>query len=391
MGVGVYSSNFNGSGGTFVVDGIVGGEDEYRKYVLENIPADVLTLEQWRTDIADDPDADEDDYKDYLYELAEEDSLDLNTWQQDQDDAFVEDFEHTILSAARELGMSGEGSRDGRYDRARFDTDFVSMATGRYIDIGWRSWEHDMIVGIAGSSMTHEWACDPEVFAGEILDNTGLSSSRFSQIYGGLSEAVQAYVRLSLMRDGKECSYKTSGYTTSVYEAPEEGFDAALEALRGKIRELQKSIPESFHDGIVTASQCEREEIVHAVASGGVNFDTPIVLPLYDPEQGKMVLYSNDRKRFITTEELPSGFIDAVQDMIAASGNSDDFIALPLSDDLSEAWSDLQSQHPDHFIVSMDEWIGVVGGDPAIEWRDASGQEWEANVILPARDVVHAP
>lgn len=391
MGVGVYSSNFNGSGGTFVVDGIVGGEEEYRKYVLENVPEDALSLDQWRTDVADDPDADEDDYKDYLYELAEEDSLDLETWQRDQDEALIEDFEQTIAMAARELGMSVEGSRNGRYERARFDTDFVSMATSRYIDIGWRSWEHDMIVGVAGSVMTHEWAGDPEVFAGEIFDNTGLSAARFSQIHGELSEAVQTYVRLSLMRDGKECSYKTSGYTTSVYTAPEEGYDAALETLRGEIRELERSIPKSFHDGILLARRDEREEIVHALVSGEVNFDTPIVIPLYDPEQESLVLYSNDRKRFIATEELPSAFIDAMRDTISASEGSEDFVAVPMNDDLTEAWADLQSRHPDHFIVSMEEWIGVVGGDPAIEWRDADGQEWEAGVVLSSPSAVSVP
>jgi hypothetical protein len=391
MGVGVYSSNFNGSGGTFVVDGIVGGEEEYRKYVLENVPEDALTLEQWRTDVADDPDADEDDYKDYLYELAEEDSLDLETWQQDQDAVMIEDFEQTIAMAARELGMSVEGSRNGRYDRARFDSDFVSMATGRCIDIGWRSWEHDMIVGVAGSAMTHEWAADPEVFAGEILDNTGLSSARFSQIHGALSEAVLSYVRLSLMRDGKECSYKTSGYTTSVYTAPEEGYEAALEALRGQIRDLERSIPESFHDGIVKASQQEREDIVHALVSNDVNFDTPIVIPLYDPEQDQMVLYSNDRKRFMTTTELPEGFADAVQSAIASAAGSDDFLEVPRNEDLTEAWSELQSRNPDYFVVSMEEWISVVGGDPAIEWRDADGQEWEAGVVLSSRAAVSAP
>ncbi len=391
MGVGVYSSNFNGSGGTFVVDGLVGGEDEYRKYVLENVPADALSLDQWRIEVAEDPDADEDEYKDYLYELAAEDSLDLETWQRDQDEALVEDFEETIATAAREIGMSVEGSRNGSYDRARFDTDFVSMATGRYIDIGWRSWEHDLIVGVAGSVMTHEWAGDPEVFAGEIFDSTGLSSGRFSQIHGELSEAVQTYVRLSLMRDGKECSYKTSGYTTSVYTAPEEGYEAALEALRGRIRELERSIPKTFHDGVSLASQEEREDIVHALVSRDVNSDTPIVIPLYDPEQGQMVLYSNDRKRFVTTTELPAGFAEAMQSAIAANDGSDDFLEVPRNEGVIEAWSELQARNPDHFIVSMVEWINVVGGDPAIEWRDAEGQEWQASVILSSSVEAPAP
>jgi hypothetical protein len=391
MGVGVYSSDFNGSGGTFIVDGLVGGDEEYRKYVLGNVPSDAISLETWRKEVAEDPDSDEDDYKDYLYELAEEESDDLETWQGDQDSALIEDIEETIKAAARQLGMTAEETRHGRYARAGFDDNFVLMASGTNVDIGWRSWEHDIIVGVGGSSLTREWAGESDAFAGEIIDNTGLAPSTFADIYGALSDAVQTYVRLSLMRDGKECRHKTSGYTTSAYQNPEEGFDAALEMLRQKIATLGGSIPQSFHDGVILAGQSEREDIVQALVSGDVNSDTPIVLPLYDLEQGDVRLYSTGRRKFIGTLGLPPAFAEATGAAINEHAGSGDFLALPRTDELVEAWSAIQSAYPDHFIVSTEEWIGVVGGDPAIEWRDSDGQEWQADILFVAKGAGVSP
>ncbi|NTF18017.1 hypothetical protein G6L37_06340 [Agrobacterium rubi] len=391
MGIGVFSSDFRSTGGTFVVDGLVGGSEEYRKYVLGNVPSDAPTLEEWRTDIAEDPDAGEDDFQDYLFELGEEESLPEENWQQDQNDALVEDIEEVIKAAAKDLGMSREDTQNGRYPRASFDDDFVLSASGTYVDVGWRSWGHDLIVGVAASSYSRDWAADTEAYAGEIIDNTGLAPSRFQQIYGALSDAVQTYVRLSLMQAGHECSYRTSGYTTSIYEAPQEGYDAALEVLRKQIAELQASIPKSFHDGVTEASAEDREEIVHALLSRSTHHDTPVVIALFDPEQEQMVLFSNDRKRFVWSGELPAAFSDAVSETISQNDAWEDLIAIPRDAGYAKAWTALQSQHPDQFVVSMEEWISVVGGDPAIEWRDADGKEWEADVVMSSRTSAPTP
>lgn len=391
MGVGVYSSDFNGTGGTFIVDGLVGGEDEYRKYVLENVPSDALTIDQWRTEVAGDPDADEDDYNDYLFEVGQEESADFETWQGDQVSALIEDIEATIKSAAVELGMSPEQTRNGRYTRAGFDDDFVLIASGRYVDVGWRSWEHDFVVGTGASSLTRGWVTDTDSSAGEIIDNTGLAPSEFCRLYGELADAVEAYFRMSLMRDGLECRYKTSGYTTSVYEAPEEGFPAALEALRLEVAALHERIPQSFHDGIIEADWADREEIVRTLVSGDVNSDTPVVVPLYDPKQESLVLYSTDRKRFVATEELPAAFAAAMQDTVIENTGTEELLEVPRVENTFGAWRSLQSRHHELFIVSMEEWIGVTGDEPTVEWRDADGQEWESDVIMSAPAAAPAP
>lgn len=381
MGVGVYTSNFNGSGGTFIVDGLVGGEDEYKKYVLENVPDDALSLEQWRTDIVDDPEADEDEYKDYLIELAEDEVEGFEAWQMDQDRALLEDIEGTIQNAARELGMTPEFLFSGQYQRADFDNEFVLSASGRLVDFGWRSWQHDIIVGVGGSSLTREWAGQAEAFAGEIIDNTGLAPSRFEKAYSALSEATQTYVRLRLMQDGHECSYRTSGYTTSVYKAPEEGFDAALEALKEEITKLSAAIPADYKDGILLADMSERAEIVKALTDG-VNSETLFVVPLYDCENGNVDLYEVEHGSFHKVIDLPPAFAEAMEAAIADNAGSDDLLALPMSDDLLEAWKALQSAYPEIFIASAEEWLHAINGDPVITRENGDGDEFEANIIL---------
>jgi hypothetical protein len=389
MGVGVYSSNFNGTGGTFILDGLVGGEEEYGKYVKENVSADAPSYEEWHRTYAEYPDATEDDYEEWLQENHAEDSVSFETWQEDQVSSHVDAFEQTIRTAAREMAFEPIGNYRGRYSRASFDDDFVIAASGRFIEIGWRSWEHDYIIGVGGDSTGLQWAADPDGCAGEIIDETGLAPSTFAKIYGSLTDAIQDYVRLSLMRDGHECRFRTSGYTSGIYEAPAMGFDAALDLLRNEIVDLQQRIPVSFRDGVVNASADEREEIVRSVVMGKTN--TPALVPLFDPEAGEMRIYRPDRRRFVDRDTLPPDFAGYVEAAAALGGGSGDFIEVPRSGDLAEAWAALQSRYPDELIVSAQEWVDAYGEDLLVEWTDDAGQEWQAEVVKAASEALPAP
>jgi hypothetical protein len=382
MGVGVYSSTFNGTGGTFIVDMTPGGEEEYQQYLRDNGPEDLPSFEEWRKDYSDGDEAGEDEYKEFLVELTEESCLSFELWQQDQVDALVEGMEATVHYAARQLGMDPVFSRGGRYDRASFDSEFVSAATSRYVEIGWRSWQDDFIVGIAGDSDARNWIEDPEGYAEEIIDNTGLAPSKFAEIYGSLADAVQDYVRLSLMRDGHDCRFKTSGYTSSSYQEPEEGYDAPLEKLREKIVSLQAQIPNSFRDGVILATSAEREEIARAIYNDNANI--PAFIPLYDPERAEMRIYCPDRRKFVHQDLMPPEFEEAMQSFIAEHAASTDFLAIPRTEELAEAWKSLQTRFPDEFVVSAQEWAEVSGDELKVEWTDLSDTTWEADVIFPS-------
>lgn len=391
MGVGVFSSDFKGTGGTFLVDGLVGGEDEYRAYVLENLPASVMPFEEWKASVAEDPEASEDEYKDYLFEVPSEEAVDFETWQTDQNMSLTSDIEAILATAARELGMTVSTARGGRYERADFDGDFVLVGGDQYVQIGWRSWQHDYVVGVGADSQVFGWVSEPSAHSGEIIDRFGLTKDAFVGIYASLAEHVEEYVRLSLMQAGQDCRFKTSGYTASSYEAPTEGFEAALEALRDSIKQLRGSFPLSFGDGIKTADWADREEIIKTVIDGDT-YLTKLAVPMLDGRSGELFLYRADNRRMVAMDGIGEDLTAAVEALAAAHEGTEDMVAVPRPHDGCQSWNDIQSRYPDFLVVSMQEWLDADDDlEPKIQWRDDRDDEWELDVIISAPEPTRVP
>lgn len=388
MGVGVYTNDFNGSGGTFIVDGLLGDEDGYRSYVIETTGRDAgVDFQSWKRDLAEDPSSGEAEYQDYLFNCGKSEAIDFETWHSDQVEMFESDFMEIVKIACSELVIAQVPGRR----RAAFDENFLLVAENSHIQVGYRSWEHDYVLGVGGDERTVDWGGTPEDMAGEIIEETGLAPSVYGDTYANLSEKVRRYVCLSLMRDGINCSYRTSSYTTSKYEEPEEGYSEALKQLRAEIRELNTILEMSFEDGLDSGSEKERIEIARAILSCDHNTSLRAAVPIFDPERGNVKFYAPTEERIFAAAQAS----DAIKEEIAAIADShddtDDFFAIPRNDQTVGFFSEFQEKFKDYVIISADEWKAAVSSDLKIEWTDDNEDRWEAELIMSAEGAVPAP
>lgn len=234
MGVGVYSSNFEGTGDTFIVSGPL----------LES---------------------------------------------QEDHDSFVEDLEEALHDIGADLGL-GIVPTSPQCEWARFDRDraFVLLSEGKFVDIGYRSWETDYIVGVAGASGWHRYMADPGGECEEIFSNTGRTPEHCKAIYDQLAGAVCDYVRLRLMHDGFECRYKTSGYTSSAYQAPED-VSPQLSALKQTVIDCATAL--QTHPALVLnqADTATRKGLTSFIEELGPHSAAYIAVPFYDSKRDSIL------------------------------------------------------------------------------------------------------
>lgn len=205
MGRGVYSSDFQGTGGTFLVSGTLCTQEDYEAYLndaRQTVEAIVSALEG-----TGDPD-----------DLP----MDYDNWSQQEVDDQYENLTSTIQAVADAFpGAMTAATGSLRENRAGFDRDFIMLLNAGPVQVGLRGWEHDYVVG-AGADHSREYdspqdmVANPTVYAKEQLDN-GYVASDYAERATALAEDLLTYVRIELQDNGFECRFATSGWTTSAY------------------------------------------------------------------------------------------------------------------------------------------------------------------------------
>lgn len=209
MGRGVYSSDFQGTGGTFLVSGTLCTQEDYEAYLADarQTPEAIVASVEETGDPDDSP-------------------MSYDTWAQQEVDDQYENLASTIQDVASAFPGAISATTGGlRENRAGFDREFVMLLDAGPVQVGLRGWEHDYVVG-AGADHSREYdspqdmIANPDAYAKDQLDN-GYISSDYANRATALSEDLLAYVRLELQDNGFECRFPTSGWTTSVYSKSE--------------------------------------------------------------------------------------------------------------------------------------------------------------------------
>jgi hypothetical protein len=213
MGVGVYESDFDGTGETFIVS-----PDFY------NTPEDYEAY-----------------CKDFEGEEGDE-PLDFETWGQQNYEDFDENLKWSIKSALDHVGRGFH--KADRQDRERFgaDSKFTLLFRGHDLDVGVRGWETDTIVGVAPTREHVRRMIEVgEEYDGECEAEFECSLEALRDEYAVAVSALTEIVIQTLVRDGIDVRFRTSGYTTGGYGRKEDfDFDVHARAVR---RETENAAP----------------------------------------------------------------------------------------------------------------------------------------------------
>jgi hypothetical protein len=391
MGVGVYSSDFNGTGGTFLVSGIYASEEDYADYRKERLaeyqkenrkengPSGALELMGL-------DDEDEDDF-----------SLpDYETWSQDRYDDFNEVLLDSVASIGKELGFTATRRRRFDSESADFDDEFLSLSIGEAVEIGWRSWEHDFVIGIGGYGSIGRMMQDIDGYAGEIVNEMGMAPERAADLYADLVSSVEEYVRIRLMQYSFSCSYKTSGYTSSSYQLPE-NVEARCEELRATIKELSSKLSGKPSDAIKAASSADRIALAEALRKinddhGRDGEDMAEILT------GIAVYNSEDDTILIADPYEEEGWIGSlaaprsgIHDYLKTLETNEEHLAPIPRNEATEAWFvGYQEKHERVLLLSADEYMSAVGEDLVVNMIDEDEEEVEL-VIAKREPAPQAP
>lgn len=205
MGVGVYGNNYNGTGVSFLVDGVLSTEDDYRAYCQDVGDDDAVSFETWAQDAGD-----------------------------DQSTAIMD----AIESVRVRVGLDHPGNGRARFEP---DTDMSLLANGRF-EIGLRSWEHDFVIGIVPDAALRENLEGAEDFndeqakrtygndgyrhrlfqwhlaAEDLVETFGLPANEVVDLVCTTVDNLKQLLILELQGNGQKCRFRTSGYTTGAYD-----------------------------------------------------------------------------------------------------------------------------------------------------------------------------
>lgn len=194
MGVGVYSENWRGTGGTFLVSGTLVGKAEYDDYVEQaEDPGDVMSFEEW-----------------------------IENESQGEYEQLIEAINR--LHIAFKVGPLRPGYALSSDAMKEASDSYGSWRVFAEVDpyaIGVRSWQHDYVVGVAPQSVdqgVEVFADDGGATESECLDAYGAVLVQVREQSAALREALLELTRLAVQDAGFDCRFRTSGYTTGRYE-----------------------------------------------------------------------------------------------------------------------------------------------------------------------------
>lgn len=331
MGYGVYDSDFDGTGGTFLVSGPIPTEEGYAAYVAD-----------CRSD-GDEP-------------------LPEDAWREQECEDFESDLDDALRGAVSDIGLTLAKRTRGSYPRAGFDEDFTLRAEGDQVAVGLRQWQHDYVIGVAASARMAEALADPEGEAATFLE-TGRLPEAYKAIYDGARDAVQDYVRLRMMQDGFECRFRTSGYTSGTYEKPEDmkaAMAEALNAARAGLRRLDQQPDDALRD----LDAAGRVAYLSAVREAGGEPPFPVAVPLF--EAGTRTLH------LLVPGEPDTGFTrtPTPAEMAWLSGlptDADGNAPLPDAPEAAALVSRIQGSEY-HLVVTAHEYAAATGEECEVSW-----------------------
>jgi len=315
MGVGVYDSDFNGTGGCILIDGPLGTDQDYEEHCKAR-----------RAD--------------------GEEPVDRESWSQNE--------------------------------------------YGDIIEIGWRSWEHDFVIGVGGAGRFATWMQDPDGYVEEIVAEMGMSPKRAGDVYGNLSSAVQEYVRIRLMQDGFRCRYKTSGYTSSAYAVPDDA-SARLEELKASIKELSAVLMGNPGASLKAASSADRIELAKSLKEINDNYgrdgkdaaEIRTAVAVYNAED-KTILFGNPYEEigWIGVSMPPT----EMREYLGTLETDENHLAVLPRNEMTEAWfAERQAKCPTWLILTTDEYLTAVGEDLVVRSQD------EDESVIEYTVAVHQP
>lgn len=332
MGVGVYSSDFNGSGGTFLVSGPLASQEDYEEFRANQLESG--------------------EDSDFV--------MDYSDWSQDQYNDFNQELIVTLERAGQALGLSVEPRKPGSYGlvSAEFDREFTRIMECPFLEVGWRSWEHDFVIGVGGSGNWPDWMGSPDAYADEIIQETGRPAGTAAELYGKLAKNVQEYMKLSLLESGMECRYRTSGYTTGSYAVPDD-IAAQKELIKGEITQGLQTLAMPREEALATASKEDRIEVARHLA--GENFvDIRPKVIAFDADEQAAVLYDlRDLDEAEAVIALPQEVLDSLKSL----GYSKGLNAFPRNSDTENFLATLQRKRDTRLILTADEVAAATAED----------------------------
>ena len=206
MGVGVYESNFHGTGETFIIS---------PSYSLTEAGYDAYVAEYAKDhDEGDEP-------------------LDMETWEQEESDDWYDFMSERIDDTLKAIDV-GFWSQN---DRRRFpaDSDFILLSRNDRVAVCTMSWEHDYIIGIGpANDEISELITGDEEYEGACLENWGVSQDDFRKRHEDAVSALSKLLIQTLSADGFDVRYRSGDYTSKQYAADSE-FDpeAVMTVIRG--------------------------------------------------------------------------------------------------------------------------------------------------------------
>jgi hypothetical protein len=355
MGVGVYHSDFNGAGHTFLVSGPLPTEADHEAYIKES-------------------------------DLEPGEAEDFPTWAQDQYDQANEELVVAVEQACRELGFSIEDRRGFRASRAAFDSEFVAIGHGGIVDLGWRAWETDFVVAVGPSRSAEERLAYE---ADHAVRELGRDPAFYRQDYDAHTSAIEEFVRLSLMSNASlECRYKTSGYTSAAYVAPE-NVSERLQVLKEQVRRGADKLLADPADALSQIDVNERAKIVKTAISERM----VVVFPVAEVKDGERRLHLH-----AVSDDYDDGFA-VVASMTVPNelyahfqGKDDGVTAIPRSP-VTEVWFNAyqQSIRRADLVASADEISKALGEEVAIRVYDPAGNSAKTIVVATETESVAGP
>jgi len=348
MGVGVYTNDFNGTGGTFLIS---------------------------------DPRQDGDDEGMFVYD----DILDV------------------LHNASASLGITSYDTSANYRQGASFDKEFQGVAEGPVHGIGVRGWEDDYVIGV-GAKQYGEWndmLANRDSYAIQIIERTGRSPEAFGKLCDELSENILTYMRLSLQEEGYECRFRTSGYTTGKYELLDDGeaeIERLGEVIRNQLVEVQASPKEAFN----AQAEDERAQTMRTVFNmpAGERWEIEkslaIIVPLYNHE-GQSVMWVNPIDgEFVGGTPASIDLVKIMEDV----PNQDGLSSIP-RDGRTEAWYVSRQKEGSAgmpnmkaMIVSADEYAKAVDEDLVVKYDNFASKAHnimeQGRLLMSGYDVKNA-
>jgi hypothetical protein len=314
---------------------------------------------------------------------------------EDQDalDAHEEDLHDFIAAAADAVGFSVEKLHGGRWPRAPFDPEFVAVAHNGVVVVGWRTWVSDQVVAVGPTNRISERL---DLDAERLVYEAGRAEKAYANDYSNLVDMADEYFRLCLQSEGLECRYKTSGYTSAKYKAPE-NLDARIEELREKILAATENFSLSRGDALLKLGADERAEVVrtgreargYSYGGGKVRYDTLVVVPFVDKRAGcirgfapQMLEDAPETDGLVFEMVIPDDLRDF---MMALPG--DEASAIPRVPETEAFFRERQAKDDISVVVSAWEFAGATGEEVAVDLPDVGDAKNRSAVLAEAPEV----